>query len=219
MACRRVEARQAQEALQARVIVLEGRVRFLEADCEMRPAPQQQPLALPCSSAAAPPLALTWGPASSSGGTGRALGQPAAGSWSAAAGASVPAPVSAAAMPHWGQPPRPVTEQHGHVNPLFESQIPASMMAAAAAMMARPHAAPWQGAAAGTAADAGVLAHASPPPQQQQLQQQQLPLPPGRAAVAVLPTARSFGSASELISSMQARFSEAEEFLRSLQGR
>lgn len=222
----RQEAQSAREQLQARVTILEGRVRFLEAGFELRPPHHtQQPLLLPGSTY---PLALpapvpaagvvaanaaggSWGGSSSSGGS--------------ASEAAQQAPAAASSTP-WQtpqlrhMPPALSLQQHARVNPLFESQ----QRAAACALSDAPgcqHAAIAAPAAARTCS-AACQPTEHPVPQQGVLPPPQSlpPLPPpALQQLAAAPTSTSLGSggsAAQLIRSMQARFSEAEHFLLSL---
>lgn len=127
--------------------------------------------------------------------------------------------------------PPPSLQPHARVNPLFESQQPQAMHAAPAfAGWQHTEAAVHHAGAATPSLAMGSSSSAAPQQQPQQRPQQSLQqgLPPavqqGTAAPAVGPAAapsaatnlNSSGSAAELIRSMQARFSEAEDFLLSL---
>lgn len=242
----RQEAQAAREQLQARVTILEGRVRFLEAGFELRPPhhTQQQPLLLPGSTYALaqpqPPLALP-APAPAGVVAAHAAGGSFGGSSSSsfasgmeAVGWRAPAPAAASSTP-WQTsqlghtPPASSLQQHARVNPLFESQ----QQAAAPATLVVPgctHAAIAAPAAASAGAGSAACQHTGHPVPQQGMQPPpqllpQLPpasLPPGEARAAPAAAAPattslgSGGSAADLIRSMQARFSEAEDFLLSL---
>lgn len=212
----RQEAQLAREQLQARVTILEGRVRFLEAGYELQP-PQLLQCAAHQGQPPAQPLALTWGPGGSSparGGVPAAHSPPVA-AWGGQAGGQVAAAGGTAA---WLQQTTPLqlqdSQPHAHSNPLFDSQPsfaasrqqPAAMAAGAAAAPAP--AASW-GAAAGTAA--AITAH-----QLQPVAAATVAPPPAAVVPAPAPAQRGYSSAAELISSMQARFSEADDFLLSL---
>lgn len=194
----RHEEQQAREEMQARLCVLEGRVRFLEAGYSRpelhlalpAPAPQMQLLcgASHLQPQQPQPLALPWtAPSSSS--MPASLQGPSVG-WGA------PAPRSVAGGDSSGAACGQQREQPPRLNPLFDAQHPAPASAL-------PPSTSWQqppsGVGSGTQAAPAEAVHWEPPP-----------LPPVPAQHS------SYESASELINSMQARFSEADEFLLSL---
>lgn len=223
------------EQLQARVTILEGRVRFLEAGFELRP-PHQQPLLLTgsCSQGQPqPPLALP-APAGSGAGPGLGLGlgmhaggsSIGSGSGGGEAYASAPgwgwqapgaASIAAWRPPQQAIPPRGL-QQHARLNPLFDPQqlempavVPGRQHAEARVQPSVP--------AAGGLGSSGVSHPAAAPAKQQPWLPPPLPLLRPAAPASAPPAVaeqRSYGSAADLISSMQARFSEAEEFLLSL---
>jgi hypothetical protein len=187
MGCRQ-EAEQAREQLQARVTVLEGRVRFLEAGYELQP-PQQQQLLL--QQQRQPVLSLPWAAAS---------GLP-NGSCRRAA---LPA-VSPQQEPWQAGRQQAAVQGHTRSNPLFDLNQQAGGLGLVAACSPAGAMAtlPQHASAAGPAAT-----------RSQPRQPQTLPPAPAPAQRCASGT---YGSTSELISGMQARFSEAEEFLSSLQ--
>ncbi|EFN54629.1 hypothetical protein CHLNCDRAFT_135165 [Chlorella variabilis] len=176
-AAARQDAQQAREQLQARVTVLEGRVRFLEAGYELRPSQQQLQLACDMQlGQPQPALQLPWG---------------------------------AAARPPGQLGPLAGGGQHTRLNPLYDQQASSSSSAAAAAPVPAGAAAPPSSSSSQAPAAGGI----------------QWPLPAAPAgpagpavpaAPAAVPAERSYGSTVELISGMQARFSEAQDFLLSL---
>ena len=253
----RQEAKLAREQLQARVTILEGRVRFLEAGYELRPAAgqlqalppaasQQQVLQYSPGRQQAPPLALTWGaPGSGSGGGwGAAVVGCSVGPTGLLALQAKPAVHQAGAAT--APPPSVAMGYRQHTtrsNPLFDGQPPAPPAAASTASMQVASVQPshasstsWHQGGAGSVQRAtaglgglGAPAPVAPPARSSSGQQQVLPppLPPAPivrphgpgAAVPAAPPHRSYSNTSELISGMQARCMEAEEFLLSLQRR
>ncbi|KAL4432186.1 hypothetical protein ABPG77_005948 [Micractinium sp. CCAP 211/92] len=215
------EAQQAREQLQARVTVLEGRVRFLEAGFELAPALHGQPLLIEgcgarcaCAHRAQPPALLPAPPARH-----------------AAICAAAAAGHAALRLPaqHGIGPSAAANslEQLAKSNPLFDAQ-PSSEFSAP---LPHPGACPrvstssrsWApGAAAGS--QGGTPAQTSAPVNVSTAaaaatSQWRAATAAGPAEAGAFPATlkREHGSTAELIAGMQARFSEAEGFLLSLQ--
>lgn len=213
----RLEAQQAREQLQARVTVLEGRVRFLEAGFELGPPPPRQQLLLEGGSA-----------------------QSAGGHWSQPAGAPRVPPAQPAALAWGGAATRqaaaclpvqhglgvpaaaPGLERQARSNPLFDSEPSSLLLTPHQPLAAQPGLSPAScsgpggaaGCQGGTAAQASGCATMSGAA----AGQQRMAAAVARAGAEALPalTERQYRSTTELIAGMQARFLEAEGFLLSL---
>ncbi|KAL4421442.1 hypothetical protein ABPG75_010733 [Micractinium tetrahymenae] len=230
-AAARLEAQQAREQLQARVTVLEGRVRFLEAGFELAPAQQQQQLLLEGGSMQssrpqqAQPPALAWAaPRAAPRAEALRFGS-AAGAWQAVAhrpgqhGQAGPAPAgslqrSARSNPLFDSEPSSqsltyLQQQHGQGS-WAQPQLPSAGLTGSPGAAAGSR----RGAQAQQSGPVGAASTLKPPAAQQRVHAAATPsIYEGPLGVAE----RHYSSTSELIAGMQARFSEAEGFLLSLQ--
>lgn len=225
--CCRLEASQEREQLQARVTVLEGRVRFLEAGWELAPPLQQLPPMLEGGSCAQcacvrqlHPPALPWvappaRPHMAVMGCHHA-GHAAANQAALHVSAQHRLRASAATFG---------LEQQARSNPLFDTKPSAPSLATLQHHIGSPEptgasqsggqagAAYWQSGTQALAADPDTTTEAPPAAQRRVIAAK------AGAAVGGCPAGagRQYGSTTELIAGMQARFSEAEGFLLSLQ--
>lgn len=197
----RLEAEQAREQLQARVTLLEGRMRFLEAGYELRPLQQQQQWERKTQrqQLQRPPPALPAAPGMRSSLAGCSVG------WEGQKGLDM-------APEELHMPLRPAAAAARPLLPPGEEQAGAGQTCSLQAVaqcggwgLRAGTAEPWA-AAAGLSASCG-----------------QLPASPARqgsvssAVPAAASAMRDFSTTSELISGMQARFTDAQNFLSSLQ--
>jgi len=234
----RQEAQQAREQLQARLTVLEGQVRFLTAGFQLRPSSHPQQHLLECSmpmQQQQPLMALPW----------TATTPTAAGRGQSPVKQQqlvVPPPLYGQQLTRSNplfdaqqaaQHPAPLMQPGSGYGSGFQqawTQAGPAACSGGCSGQGAAHAAATPSTVEPVAGLIGGTAAAAPQTQQQQQQQQQwqpqaaLPAAPptavGPAPLVLLPEpqqARCYSNTTELISGMKASFSEAEDFLMSLQ--